>query len=107
MFKVQRVPALKTADHADFKQYLPNGTRIVPAPTSKPIVIARDGHTISLSDPDAPPLPGAAGQVWMFGQQSATLVAADPREPMHRQATRVSAGRAPRNASEVLVTKSL
>jgi putative ABC transport system permease protein len=108
MFKLRRSPAPGTASHdADFKQYLPKGTRIVPAPTSKPIVLARDGNTITLTDPDAPPLPGAAGRVEIFGQSSVTLVSADPREPMHRQASRVSEGRAPRNATEVLVTKHL
>jgi putative ABC transport system permease protein len=107
MFKLQRSPAPGTTDAGDFKRYLPKGTRIVAAPTSRPIVIARDGRTLALTDPGGPSLPGAAGRVSIFGQSSATLVAADAREPMHRQAARVSAGRAPRRPGEVLVTEPL
>ena len=42
----------------DFRPFLPKGTKIVPAPTSKPIVIGRDGGTLTLTDPDGPGAPG-------------------------------------------------
>jgi putative ABC transport system permease protein len=92
---------------ADFRQYLPAGTRVVPAPVSRPIILARDHGRLVLSQTDAPSLPGAFGHVMIMGVSSAVMVSADPREPMHRQATRVAEGRAPRSASEVLVTKHL
>ena len=98
--KIMRTPkATGKAAPLDFASLLPKGTRIVPSPTSKPIVIGRDGDTVTLSDPDAPSLPGASGHVLIRGQSSAVLVSADPNEPMHRQAAVVTAGRAPRTPS--------
>ncbi len=108
MGKIVRTPkATGTAAPVEFASLLPTGTRIVPSPVSTPIVIGREGATVSLSDPGAPALPGASGHVFIRGQASAVLVSADPTEPMHRQAAVVAAGRAPRDRSEVLVTASL
>src|SRR3954471_24523632 len=71
----------------DFKALLPRGTRIVPAPSMTPILLGKDGNTLQLTDPDAPPISGGvAGHIWIMGHQTAVLVRADPDEPMHRQA---------------------
>src|SRR4051812_29717163 len=103
--KVSASAAKSSAD--DFARWLPKGTRIVPAPVMKPVILAADNGKVTLTDTDAPWLPGAFGHVMIRGQTTVVLVSAAPREPMHRQATRVAPGRAPRNASEVLITKNL
>ena len=82
----KRISMTGQVAETDYRPFLPKGTRIVPAPTSKPIVLGRDGGTLTLTDPDGPALPGASGKVAIMGQTTAVLVAADPNEPMHRQA---------------------
>jgi putative ABC transport system permease protein len=92
----------------DFKALLPQGTRIVPAPSMSPILLGKDGNTLQLTDPDLLSISGGgAGHVMIMGHRTAVLVRANPNEPMHRQAVEVIEGRAPQTQDEALVTRPL
>ena len=91
---------------SDFAALLPKGSRVVYAPTSRMVGIARSGGTVRMADPTGPSLPGT-GHFVVQGDHRAALVSADARDSMHRQAATVASGKAPANAQQVMVTQPL
>ena len=90
----------------DVTALLPHGARVVDAPSSRMVGIARGAGGVTMADPTGPSLPGV-GHFMVQGLSRAALVYADARDPMQQQAATVKSGRAPTTAGEVLLTQPL
>jgi putative ABC transport system permease protein len=90
----------------DLDGLLPKGSRVVYAPTSRMVGIARGADGVKMADPTGPSLPGT-GHFVVQGQGRAAIVSADARDPMQRQVATLTSGKAPTDDSQVLVSPRL